>query len=192
MTTKITTHVSDLLAKLLEQYKGDPVLTACLTAYGNRIQEIEDLLWDLKEKRSLADATGINLDRIGDIVKQGRVSSDDEVYRFWILFKITRLMSQGTPEELIQIFKILTGAELVQYSESYPARMVFLSIAGSSDPLADDESIKTAMLSAKPAGVGIGIMSAPTDYFGFFDDPNSLGFSNLVDPTTGGSFAQII
>ena len=59
---KITTHQSDALRRLLEQYKNKPNLANFIKVYADQIQEVETLACDLFTSRTVDGAVGAQLD----------------------------------------------------------------------------------------------------------------------------------
>lgn len=161
-----------------------------------QVQDVEDMFQPFFERLNIATATGEQLDKIGEIVGQPRELYDDDVYRQLIFLRIVRNMSEGTPEELIQIFGTMTGAEIVQYVEQYPAAFTLTAI--NPDYLFDYPYIWEAIQKAKPAAVGINaLIEASEPVFAFLDDTVGVtsGFADVVPPstpTTGGIFASLM
>lgn len=109
MLSHTTTHVSDGLAKLVEQLKGKPKLTALVTALLSQVQDVEDALWQLYTLRSILTATGKALDAIGRIVGEPRGNApDDDQYRKRILARIRTNLSSGTVNDLHRVFDCFT------------------------------------------------------------------------------------
>ena len=77
----ITDHSDRAVALLLAQYQGKPLMEGFVRAFLDEVQEYEDELWTLVGLLDIDRATGIDLDRIGRIVRQPRSSESDEVYR---------------------------------------------------------------------------------------------------------------
>jgi hypothetical protein len=189
---QITEIVTMGLKKLLVQYAKAPNIQAVLTIFLTQVQNAENAWWQLYTLRSLQNAVGAQLDGIGTILGLSRGGMDDDTYRGALFIRIAELNSQGTPEELIQIFKILTGATEVIFAEIGIACFIIqgtLTLAQEEDLPFDPDQVFEAILQAKPAGVGFGLVLSADPYFGFDGDPNSLGFGDATDPTVGGNFA---
>ena len=175
MTDQITTHDENALNRLITQYKNSGNIKSIISAFTDQIQELEDTFFDLLNKRVISVAEGEQLDQLGTILDEPRRGFSDDIYRVKLLSKISRNISEGTPEDLIGIFKILMQAGLVAYSENYPAEINMMAV--DSSQIGSDEEIKEAILGAKPAGVAlIYLGKALTGYFGFLNDPNASGF----------------
>ncbi len=117
LTHKLT-HVADGLAHLAYQFQDLPHFEAILTAWLNRIQEIEDVLWELIDERTIDAAVGVQLDGIGAIVGEPRLGKTDDEYRLFIKARRLVNLSSGTVPELIEILGLLTE-NTIEYRVEY-------------------------------------------------------------------------
>lgn len=187
----ITNHVDAAKERVITQFKDDVYFNAILEALVNQIQDAEDVITDLITKRSLTTAVGVQLDLLGGILGQPRVVGDtDGEYRVYLLLKIARIMSEGTPEDLLNIFTQFVQADDVYLTEHFPAFFVLTAenptLLGSSAELAE------ILLYAKAAGVGFALVGATDNPFTFDGDPDGAGFSSLADPTEGGEWSWLL
>jgi hypothetical protein len=111
--TKITTHISDALGRLLEQYKYLPNIRSLIEIYAKQIQLIEDAAFELFTERALLNASGAQLDLIGAVVGQAREGATDSEYRVLINVRIGTNISEGEIPRVISVFKLLTGSDYV-------------------------------------------------------------------------------
>ena len=187
---KITTHVVDAQKRLIYQYKNKPKMKGVINAIVKPLQEIENVCWDLIEKRTLDAATGAQLDVIGVIVKLPRPQGlEDEKYRIRLKVRIIIIVSNGEPEKLIQIFKLLTAAAQIRYIELPNAAHVIYSEV--SPPAEDINYIFEALEEGSVGGVKfqeIGIFDAVNPFK--FD--SGKGFGTIHDPNKGGKFGTMI
>jgi hypothetical protein len=116
------------------------------------VQELETALGELATVLDINASTGQQLDNIGELVGQPREGRSDADYRAAIRSKIATNVSSGTPDEVIETFKTLTGSTSVVYREEFPAGF---SLYG--DGTLPD-GILEAIDDAAPAAVGIGIL----------------------------------
>lgn len=184
MITEITTHESDALNRLITQYSDSSNLQEIIKIYTAQIQELETVFFELLNERCLKDSVGQQLDNFGTILDQLRLGYNDETYRGLIYNKITQLNSEGTIEDLLSIFNILMSADTINLSEPSVAHINMYAI--NSSPLIPLSDIVVAINNTKPTGVSVDLINVQTDYFGFQDDPQALGFSSLTDTTQGG------
>lgn len=190
--TPITTHETDALARLLQQYKGSTNLRAILSAFVGQVQELEDVLNDLPDTRSIDTATGASLDKIGGTVGMPRpLGTDDDVYRVLILGRIGLNISQGETERVIGMYSLFTQSDAVQMQEYQPASISLMSdgaiVPGVEDMLGEFLEAVTA--------AGVAVL-----YFGLHDPTNPFvfaggiggGFGDVGDTAVGGKLAYLI
>lgn len=191
---KITDFVDRMKAKVLQQYKDPethPVIHALIEALAAEVQELEDASYDVYLKRTIAAAEGIQLDKIGGALKCYRGGADDETYRRRIYIRIAQLNSEGTVEDVISIFMLMTGATRVRIIEG-EAYFILEGLINSFSFDFDTALVANAVRAAKSAGVGCDVVVHLDTHFGFQGDPFALGYGDLSDPTVGGHYADII
>lgn len=103
-----------------------------VAAFALPAQGVEDMLWDLFTLRSVLEAVGAQLDVIGKIVGQPRNGLDDDLYRRYILARISVNRSRGVASDLIRITRlVLTGIDdAIIEVESQPIATVVVRITG--------------------------------------------------------------
>jgi hypothetical protein len=118
MISHVTEHLDQAKAHLLEQFKASTNLRALLDTYVSQIQDIEDALYGLLLGRWLDNAEGVQLDGLGDIVGEARQGRTDTDYRLAIRVRIKINLCEGAPEQIIEIFVLLTNwaVELKEYT----------------------------------------------------------------------------
>lgn len=132
---QITNHFDQAIARLLTQYAEAQNIQNLISVYTTQIQELENIIYDMFLNRMIDTAVGQQLDNLGEIVGQPRLGFDDETYRVLLKFRIGVNVSQGTIEEVIQLFTLISGASEVhvidegggsisiQYNEPLPAEL---------------------------------------------------------------------
>lgn len=101
---------TDGVQKLIAQFRDKKRIRGVLQSWLERCDNIESALWDLFINRVLEVAEGVNLDTLGAIVGQPRSNLvDDDQYRVFIKARIKVNVSNGRPEELLQICRLLFG-----------------------------------------------------------------------------------
>lgn len=120
----ITDYLQRGLDRLLEQYKGKPVLAAILESWLIQFQQIEDMLLAVKASRMVDTATGYSLAKIARKVR-APLGDTDEQTRLRIKLEIRARRSNGRAEDLIEIIRIAQQAldpdGSTGYEENYPA-----------------------------------------------------------------------
>jgi len=198
--TTISTHVEDALARLLERYKGKEKTEGIIEALADQFQDLEDVTFSLILGRAISTAEGKQLDLLGTIVDLERESGlSDERYRVLLYVKIGQNTSQGAPEKLITVLKLLAEADVVFY-QNLTRASVLLAADRDLDPSSDpDDVIFLYENLQKVAAAGIRIdylvsFSENDDSFacaGSNADAAALGFGNTLDANAGGKFARI-
>jgi hypothetical protein len=126
---QITNYVSDGLSKLLQQYKGRPLITGMFTAFLEQIQDIENGLYALEPQCQLWNGTtvpavGAQLDGIGQIVGIPRNGLPDDEYALFLFGKIAENFSQDTVFDVINVAAYLFQAPIMLLQPIYPAGVV--------------------------------------------------------------------
>lgn len=198
---KVTDHVESGLDLLLEIYKDKPRIAALITADLNRIQELEDAAWDVLISRLIDYATNAQLDVLGKIVGQSRISADDEVYRVRIRARIRANQSLGNPRDVIEVVLLALGVEkeTIVYTEHYPASFSIEYLGPVSDEVAG--VVRDFIQVSKALGVKpffLHTESDEADTFAFasgddFEDDSDRGFgSDDPDSPPGGEWIDVI
>jgi hypothetical protein len=188
----ITTHVEDAYERLLEQFKGKPNLKALLDAFHAQIQELENVFNDLYVQRVISNASGKVLDDMGTIVGQSRIGFDDTRYRSLLLAKVGENTSQGDPEKVLQVVKLLAVANMAAIQEWYPAGY----------GLYFSNTIPTNLINffyerldrVDPAGVRLEALISfdEADAFAFAGPAGvASGFGDSTNLATGGKLAEL-
>jgi hypothetical protein len=150
--SKVSTHVTQAVANLVEQYKGKPKMAATLEAFVQQVQDLEDALFELLNERDLDTAVGAQLDTLGDIVGEGRLGRNDVDYRIAIRGRILVNLSEGTPVDLIHLLEVLGEGSSVILTEYFPAALTAELV----DAVADEDEahrIGDQLHAATAAGV---------------------------------------
>jgi len=191
--TKITTHNLDALSRLMEQFKDKTNLIKILEIYLPLIQELEDTIYLLFDALSLNSQTGKYLDYIGSIIGLDRESgTTDSRYRQLIKVKIGTNISEGTPEQAISAFKLLTESVWVLFIDLFRGN---ISITGTTS-YTDREEINRifdAIDKVLAAGVRMPyfICADENESFAFAGSgAEALGFDD-GSGSVGGKFAEV-
>lgn len=191
---KNTSHIQDAKERLKFQFKDKDNINKLLEIHVDKVQELENVFWDLLKKRFLDDAEGEQLDKLGTILGSDRNGLEDQDYRFRLKFKVGQNTSEGTTENIIDLFKILTQSAQVLVDEYFPASVV----VSNGQPIPDDVKNLVETLLQKVVGAGIKfyyIATFPEDEaFAYLGKPNegAFGYGDITDPTVGGKYAGII
>lgn len=191
--TPITTHASDALKKLLEQYKFKPNIKSVIDIYTKQIQDLEDAIQPLFTERAVANAIGVQLDLIGAVVGQAREGNNDDRYRILIHVKIGQNISEGDIPRIIDVFKLLTGSAYVHLINLNDASIQLMATVDFADQDEVDFIFRN-MQKVVAGGVRIDHILCADEteafaYAGVNAGAPALGYSNLAQ-TTGGKYAK--
>jgi hypothetical protein len=120
--TYIADHVARARNLIVEQFEDSEKFHGMIAAFSRQIQEIEDVIFDLRLKRYLSIAEGAQLDGIGDIVGELRAGRNDDDYRLAINFRIFINRSYGQMQVLSSFLsQSLEDGTPYVIEESFPA-----------------------------------------------------------------------
>lgn len=190
--SQITDHVQAAKDRLRQMFKGQPGMEGLLDLIDQEVQTLENVFFDLMDKRSLYVAEGIVLDGWGIILNTSRNGLSDADFRLILLGQVAVNVSRGTPEDLINVFKLFTRPQYVSLLEVYPANLQLTTVGGT--PIGSIADIKSAVRRAAPAGVSIDLFTSSAGIPFVFDgdpDPNGLGFGDVNDASLGGYLVSI-
>lgn len=192
----IPDHVSRAQSLLIEEFKRSTKLNQIVKAIVDPMQEIEYVGNDLYINRRLSQATGAQLDGIGEIVGEPREGRSDEDYKEAIEFRIFINTSNAEPETLIRALKFTTNASRVRLWEVSSATIQMFT-NGSFIP----DNLVTIMEEIAAAGVNIDYISTSLNTLPFSfdldlagDNPEGGGLNELgYTPSgqeVGGQFVE--
>jgi hypothetical protein len=190
----INNHVQSAIARLIEQYKGKPRIKGLITAFVDQVQELEDVLFDLRDDRSLNNATGATLDNIGSIVGVTRIFGEsDTAYRIRIKNGIFTNRAQGTPEVLIDLVKTFCAPNTNIYFFEGAVASFGINHDDQNMTQATINGLYKTLKNSKAAGVRIEHVTAfdPSNAFSFAGDSLGGGFGDSNNTNVGGKFAAL-
>ena len=120
-TPEVKNIVEDGLDLLIDFWKDKPVAQGLLKSQLTEIQKIRDIAFQLLNERSVYTAVGVQLDVIGSLVGEERQGKTDEPYRDAILTRISINRADGTPPVILDILNLLSGSEVPNIFEHFPA-----------------------------------------------------------------------
>jgi hypothetical protein len=182
-------HVAEGLLKFAGPFWGKPRWAALYVAFALEIQELENVLWDILEKRLLANATGVQLRVLGKLVGQSDPGLGEDVFRLLIKVRIRINRSQGLLRDLQEVLQLLDVPRRI--SGDYPAK-VRVEVDTLPLPL---NLFRQLLEDTLAAGVGLVIIQGGEDYFEFQDagssDPAG-DFGDAADPDAGAFWSSVI
>ena len=183
-----STHLRDLIRCLFGDLHTHVVL-----------EELEDLLQDLKTDLWLDVATGQQLDNLGKILGCTRSGMTDDQYRFRLWIQVGMNTCNGKADQIIVIADLLWGPDWIQILESNPvntARCMYLCVRLAAGAIAPPADITDLLQHLAPGGVALWFTSALADApFGFDDDTLGDHFDEVdamhVIENDGGAFTEL-
>jgi len=190
-----TTHVSDALALLVEQFRGKAQLEALLASYVRQVQLLEDAAQELLTGRWIDNAEGELLDFLGRLVGVERLALSDDLYRTLIRAQIRLLVASATGDDIISIMETATRNVEVELTGRYPAAQV-VELVGE---LIDNLGLVSRLLhTARGAGINTQLvysLSPTSEMFtfasGVVPEAATNGWADAAQ-TTGGRLAGVI
>lgn len=197
VTIPILDHDLYAQARLLEQYKQSNVKSLLSGLFGRQIQDIENAMQGVFYRMGIDSAAQELLDFIGGVIGQIRpdlAADDDGLYRYLIRARIAENISNGTIENLLTIWRLITGNQDVEIIENYPGEAVFVTATPVDELFVN--VVFQALQRVSAAGVPVGYIHVyePIGAFGFEDSGlDTEGFGDATDLDAGGmaSYIQI-
>ena len=157
--TYIPNHAELSLAELAQQYVGKPLAEGVAIGVGERAQTVEDALWAIYSQMGISPtafggtvAEGAQLDAIGKLIQFPRQGLIDADYITLLRVYVRILVSSGTVEQILAMFKILYPTNLITLTEEFPAAFT-LSIYDT--PITDAQATILIQIIRKAKGGGI-------------------------------------
>lgn len=177
-----TNHEELAKSRYIDQYKDKPKLAALIASYAEQIQDLEDAAFEVMLERVLANAVGAQLVIIANIVGASITTADDDQLRIIIQTQIAINLSDGTPEDLINILRLilLTSGEAFHIREE-PPHQVRLVIDDPLSSIINPNTAATLLDSADVASIRILL-----DYFNSASEDDTFGFADANGGTTIG------
>lgn len=194
-----TDFKADTQVALTDQFKRT-VMLKIAAVMGRQVQDLENTIFAVLNGRGLESAIGAQLDGLGALVGEARVGRTDSVYRIWIGARIRLNLSSGTPNQILELVRILiaVGAGNPILTEYPPAHFTVETVGA----LTNDEATQIAAIAfaAVPAGVGADFIYSNQDNSGsfLFADTATLevstaqGFSDNNPDGIGGAWAGLL
>lgn len=190
-----TTHVAEALGRFTEQFKNKPNLTKLVSAFVERNQGVENILWEVYNARMFANAADARLDDVGAIVGQPRDGRLDPEYRQYIAARIVINRSSGRPDDTLHILELIVPDYAPEFAEYPPAAYTvrLYNYPGDFDVVFD------LIREVKPAGVRLFFeysSAAPEAVFRFAPGGTVVaadyGFADSTSPGTGGVLVGVL
>jgi len=154
-------HVASGIDLLIEQYRGRPRIEGLIAAMLGESQSVEDAFAELAIEGNVDTAAGAQLDILGRIVGQERLALDDETFRTFIRVRVRVNRSNGTPEDIHSIFRLLYpdvgDFQIVEYP---PAAF---ELVMNVEPMHELSLLASLLRQSKATGVRADLISPESD-----------------------------
>ena len=155
MFEKIDSHFEVAKERQVQVFRDKENINKKLEIYAERIQSLEDVLYDLLLKRGISTAEGVQLDRAGEVFGDSgsRSGKTDEEYRAFLKTYPFKLREAGQHDVLVKAYKQLTNAIKVKHLKMYPRATMFIAVVDNFDDVENKESIKQEIDEIRAQGV---------------------------------------
>jgi hypothetical protein len=198
-------HAGDAESRLLVQFNDAVKLHALVRALVKPMQRLELDAFSVQDAFDLDEATGDQLDILGNLVGEPRQSKTDTAYRAYVKARVLANDSNGTPATLYAIARALLGTSpTLTIVPEYPAGYTFevagvtlqfpWDLVGDVGPELVAKALADALLLATSAGVGFTLYYQYSLYAfefasGDVEETDALrGFADDDELDAGGDF----
>lgn len=160
---------------LPSQFHNRPRIEAALAAIAAGIQRREDESFDFILSRRFSLARGIMLDRWGELLGEGREGAEDDDYRRFLSARLLVNRCQGSPAELVMIWRIITAPFIfTDYYDKPPAGARLLVVRNT--PMSETliARVKRTMEQARVGGVALDLIEGSSTPLTLQDDMQTL------------------
>jgi hypothetical protein len=172
-------------ARLLPEFSQSLKIKALLKSLIGAIQPTEDTLFEVMNKTGIDTAEGVQLDRIGKLLRVGRGADTDTEYRQNLYSKISINSSKANPESVLNLTRFVTGSEAVTLGETYPAEFHVNVVGGVTAP---DNFLDLV----SPIGVGSYLSTVPEDVEYWIPSEEGDGSTAGVLPEEGDEAGHVL
>ncbi len=122
MINEVISHYEDSKPYILEQYKSAEKWNLLLKAYLDKLDYVENYIWNIAHITDLIGAfgsipSGGKLDFIGNLVGTERITNESDSDYYLRIMSVIEVHNSGTIEGILQRVKIITGDDSPRYQE---------------------------------------------------------------------------
>lgn len=196
MYDQILTHSDDAKNRQVWQYKGKENLDKIIEIHAERIQLLENVLYEVLTKRAISTGSGEQLDRLGEFLDVPRDGVSDGVYRINLSSAASKLRKAGQVEILLDTLRAVTEIDDVSLLQVFPASLLMHVFVDDFTDIENQETVNTQMQKVKAAGINLDIgLQLNSSVFRFSDSllggTAGEGFATTTTSEDGGTFARI-
>ncbi len=179
-------HVVSGLGKLISQYSDSENVKFLLQTFLEELQELEDVNSELLVQDSIATATGVQLDGIGEHLGRRREGLSDTDYRKILNIQKILNAGEGQYSTALQMWRAVLESPTATLSEEFPAGVALYSDIGAPTLTQLDTFIK-----ALPITVTASIIASFSGADAFcFEGGIGAGFGTTGDSGIGGELVS--
>jgi hypothetical protein len=174
---------------LLYQFQDKELINKVVEALVEEIQEIENVLIDMQDLRTLENATGSLLDNIGEKLKVTRSNLDDNDYKTAIKVRILRRGNKGTYADIANVFRLLTRDDnpIIHKTHPYVVELTaFLACISETSSGLDE------VMALFPVNAGVRILDKAQKPFGFSGNPDAFAINSTSYNSPQGQMCSLI
>jgi hypothetical protein len=174
---------------LLYQFQDKERINKVVEALVEEIQEIENVIIDMQDLRTLENATGSLLDNIGDKLKVTRNNLDDNDYKTAIKVRILRRSNRSTYGDIANVFRLLTrdNNPIIHNTHPYVVELTAILSCISQTTSGLDE-----VMALFPVNSGVRVLDKPKRPFGFSGNPDAFPLSSISFDTPQGQMCSLV
>lgn len=180
----IDTYEKRAVEVLTTASKENDEFVALVEKFQEPFQVLENILADLFYERDIDTAVGEQLKVLGRHLLTYQDGKTEEEFRYSIRHAWNKWQSSGLPEELIALYKELTGADWIHYQDTEVMVDIINHLTAYIDRYTkhdDAPSILEAMRKAKQAGQGLTLGVVENDSFTLSNEPDTYLETGLRD-----------
>ncbi len=156
---KIEQHTERAIVSLAPPFWGKPRIAAFLAAFADRIQSLEDDLWEIMESRTIDAGDLVRLKVIGRFIGQPRLTFDLETYRKVLKARARANVSKGTRTDILAVLTILLGPGEYEIVELGNATLYITALSA----VPDIRPVLAVLPDTRAAGVGLHFLYSDSD-----------------------------
>lgn len=179
---QVTTHETDGLALLTDMFREKPITEGLLASYMKEVQELENVLFQIKFYFLIDNAVGDQLDKLGDLVGIARGGvDDDDYYRELIRWQILVNRSRGTSGDMLRIVHAFLGNTGEDFDWEYSEwDWANFRVEVYQLPAVKAKALKRAMKKARAAGTSGDLFTMSED-----EEDRRFIFGSIYGAATG-------
>lgn len=192
---KVADHAALIPCRILSQFKQSPKLIGLIQELVRPLNDVETAAFELMTERWIDTAFGRQLDIIGRILGEPRITPDDELYRVRLKVRLRVLRSHGRRRDLLRIARLLIPDDSIDIRfREYSPCVVEVTVPEPMGALVRPLELYRILQRAKGGGVRLQLIyteSPSTETFHTDTAELGMGLGSVYDPTIGGAWASI-